>query len=183
MHGYTPGTEKDKDSRWHGAKVHTYEANDYEKMQLFLQGDKSAGFALKGGKGKGKEIVSVFKHDGLYKEDIKGKKAMVLIMDSAIHNGGTHLDCFEPMLPRYYSQFGFVPVARTKFDPNYAPEKWNFERDKHPDIVFMAHDPTQPKRDARTAAQWYESQIDKVPYVPYEEGAQKQQEFLDKSQK
>ena len=57
----------------------------------------------------------------------------------AIEEGGNHLDCFDGKLRYMYEQFGFKPVARLRFDPEYAPEGWNFERDGQPDVVFFTH--------------------------------------------
>ena len=35
--------------------------------------------------------------------------------------------------------YGFNPVSKTKFNANFAPDDWNFERDGEPDIVFWIH--------------------------------------------
>jgi hypothetical protein len=63
-----------------------------------------------------------------------GGKALV----AAIENGGRTLDCYAGFLPRFYRQFGFVETGRMKFNPDFASKDWNFARDGHPDVVFMA---------------------------------------------
>ena len=56
----------------------------------------------------------------------------------AIANGGTKLDCYGAGLVRLYAQYGFVPVAKVKFNPEYANPGWNASRGP-PDIYFMMH--------------------------------------------
>ena len=162
--GYTPGTENDRNSKWNGQMVHVYSVDEYNGMQLFLLPDKSAGFAIK----NGNEIVSVFKNIEIYTL----KESMLSIaIPEAIRNGGKRLDCFEPLLPTLYGRFGFRPVAKTKFDPKFAPEGWNYPRDKYQDIIFMIYDPTLEsitKPDAVTAR--YQAQLACISYVSYDEG-------------
>ena len=199
--GYTKDEEKKADSKWFQAYVHLYSESEYGKdgVELFLLEDESIGFALKTADDKkGKEIVSVFKHSQ-YNEEAKGNvKAMVFIMTKAIEEGGTHLDCFMPVLPGYYAQFQFAPVARVEFDPIQKPDRWNDKRDKTPDIIFMAIDTTLPplppqkstdsieahkvalQLHAKTAKERCEAQLKELNYTTYDEGATKQQEFLTK---
>ena len=56
----------------------------------------------------------------------------------AIANGGTKLDCYGDGLVTLYSQYGFVPVAKVKFNPEYANPGWNASKGT-PDIYFMMH--------------------------------------------
>ena len=35
--------------------------------------------------------------------------------------------------------FGFQPVAKVRFDDQFAPKDWNYERDGRPDIIFWIH--------------------------------------------
>ncbi len=39
----------------------------------------------------------------------------------AIVPGGRRLDCFDTVLPDLYADAGFVPVARLKWNDDYAP--------------------------------------------------------------
>ena len=45
----------------------------------------------------------------------------------AISEGGIKLDCFDGFLPKLYAKFGFEPVAKVKFDPNFQPAGWKDE--------------------------------------------------------
>lgn len=56
----------------------------------------------------------------------------------AIANGGTKLDCYGDGLVTLYSQYGFVPVAKVKFNPEYANPGWDASKGTH-DIYFMMH--------------------------------------------
>ena len=38
-----------------------------------------------------------------------------------------------------YELYGFNPVSKTKFNCEFAPDDWNYERDGEPDIVFWIH--------------------------------------------
>lgn len=53
-----------------------------------------------------------------------------------IENGGTKGDNFGYGLLKNYSKYGAFPLARTAFNTEFAPENWNYERDKTPDILF-----------------------------------------------
>lgn len=119
----------------YGAFVHAYSQEEYQGMKLYLLNDGAkkgvAGVAVK----PDGDIVSVFKHPDC---TIKGVVPKYL-MQKALDNGGTKLDCFDGFLPNLYGKLGFVETGRAKFDPEYAPEDWNYERDGTPDIVFMQH--------------------------------------------
>ena len=113
--------------------MHAYEKEEYKKMKLFVVNAGAAGMAVKEG-----DIVSVFKNpDMALKDSIERINNTLLI--TGIKNGGERLDCFDGFLPELYSKFGFVPCARLKFNDEFAPEGWNFERDGRPNILFMAH--------------------------------------------
>lgn len=56
----------------------------------------------------------------------------------AIRQGGTHLDCFDDYLPGLYNNFGFEETGRMKFNRDYAPEGWDYDKYGEPDVVFMA---------------------------------------------
>ncbi len=60
------------------------------------------------------------------------------LMLTALDAGGNKLDCFDGVLRRAYAKFGFVPVARVRFDWNYAPENWKKEFG-NPDVIFWRH--------------------------------------------
>lgn len=60
------------------------------------------------------------------------------LMLTALSVGGKKLDCFDGTLRIIYSKFGFIPVARVKFDPAFAPDNWK-EKFGTPDIIFWMH--------------------------------------------
>ena len=66
------------------------------------------------------------------------KSATKSLIPMAIANGGTKLDCYGEGLVSLYAQYGFTPVARTKFDPQYANPGWDPSKGT-PDIFFMLH--------------------------------------------
>lgn len=66
---------------------------------------------------------------------------------TALAAGGDRLDCFDGFLSVLYPMFGFIPVARVKFDPKFAPENWQDEFGT-PDIVFFKHCGHSPEKTA-----------------------------------
>ena len=66
------------------------------------------------------------------------KGATKSLIPMAIANGGTKLDCYGIDLVKLYAQYGFTPVARVKFDPEYANPGWD-SNNGTPDIYFMMH--------------------------------------------
>lgn len=110
--------------------VDVHSLSDYDSMSCLLYDNGSAGVAVE----KSGNVVSVFKSN---KSKIRGF-ATVAIKD-AINNGGTKLDCYATRnkLPNAYMQAGMRPVCKIKFNRDFAPAGWNYERDGEPDIVFM----------------------------------------------
>ncbi|MGN0998781.1 MAG: hypothetical protein ACI4PO_04440, partial [Faecousia sp.] len=66
------------------------------------------------------------------------KGATKSLIPLAIANGGTKLDCYGEELVSLYAKYGFFPVARVKFDPQYANPGWDSSKGT-PDIFFMMH--------------------------------------------
>jgi len=122
-----------KTSNKFGASVYVYPADDYAKMQLFVTKDGLSGVGVK----PDGDIVSVFSTGG----------AGRAIIELAVAAGGTKLDAFETILPKFYSAHGFVAVSRLKWDDSQAPDGWDKTlfrefNNGEPDVVFMAHDST-----------------------------------------
>lgn len=95
-------------------------------------------------------------------------KSMIPI---AIANGGTKLDCYGAGLVRLYAQYGFVPVAKVKFNPEYANPGWNASKGT-PDIYFMMHN--GDSADAVVAKEGTYSiptkaELDALPTMDYDE--------------
>ena len=66
------------------------------------------------------------------------KNAIGELMLTALAAGGNKLDCFDGMLRVIYSKFGFIPVAKVRFDPRFQPENWE-RKFGRPDIIFWMH--------------------------------------------
>ena len=98
--------------------------------RTFMNAEGSAGFAV----APDGDIEAVFANKA------KGapKGVTKTTIPTAIANGGTKLDCYGPGLVRLYEQYGFVPVARVTFNPEYANEGWTPDKGT-PDIYFMMH--------------------------------------------
>lgn len=114
----------------HGAYVTAYDAEHYAGNRNFLGDNGNAGVSVT----PDGDIISVFKSP-----NSKTRKAVTQLLLTALENGGVKLDNFDGELSKFYMRHGFVPVARTAFNPEFAPPDWNYERDGHPDIVFWAH--------------------------------------------
>ena len=93
-------------------------------MNTFQLKDYNIGYAIK----PDGDIVSVFNNS-----NVRGiGKALI---QSAIKNGGTKLDHYDGYLSSLYEPLGFKEVERYKWDDQYAPSDWNYERDGRPDVV------------------------------------------------
>jgi hypothetical protein len=102
-----------------------YQAPD---TSLFMAEDGSAGVAVT----PDGDLVSVFKNKD-------SKQPIKPLLQEASRVSKT-LDAYDinGYLPTLYSELGFEPVARIKFNKNYAPEGWDYATLGEPDIVMMA---------------------------------------------
>ena len=122
--------------------------------KLFLAEGGLAGFAIT----EDGDIVSAFSMKGApivdgkeTKADKKGKfpSSVFAMLMLAVQNGGRHLDCFDTVLPSFYSYMGFRAVARCAWNETYKPTGWDDKVKKalkkynkgEPDVVFMVYDP------------------------------------------
>ena len=116
-----------KASNDHGAYV---DAQPVESLKekgatTILSEDGLSGAAVgTNGSEKG-NIFGVFKS-----KQSKARKASAQLMIQAVANGGNKLGCFDGGLRRMYSSVGFIPVARVAFNEEYAPDGWNYERNR-----------------------------------------------------
>ena len=130
-----------------GASVTVHDEDYYKQdgVRLFLTQDGKGGIAL-----NGDEIVSGF----MAPDAVDSNSGAVLSMvDKMVELGGRRLDAFDTVLPQLYARAGFKPVARLKWNDEYAPsveggaardwDKAQYERFNggEPDVVFMAYDP------------------------------------------
>lgn len=79
------------------------------------------------------DIVAVFKN-----QEGGPPKALDTLIPAALEMGGKKLDCYGAGLVKLYSQYGFVPVARVEFNPEYANDGWTPDKGEL-DIFFMVH--------------------------------------------
>lgn len=147
----------------HSAFLTSYEQDDYQDMELYVVNAGAAGMAIK----KDGDIVSVFKNPDMAKKDDIDKINKVLLL-TAVKNGGLKMDCFDGFLPALYCRYGFRPICKLKFNDEYAPDGWNFERDGRPDVVFMAslgddYDTVVAKNAANEYPAYYD--YDNIPYI------------------
>lgn len=150
-----------KDGNRFHASVYVYDEAEYCDKRLFVTDDGKAGFAL-----AGDEIVSVFRHpDSAY------PNAAPALIAAAVSEGGRRLDCFDTVLPAAYARAGFVPVARLRWNDDYAPEGWDYDTYRvfnggRPDVVFMAYDPAAlDSRYERGAGPYVDDYDDATPLV------------------
>jgi hypothetical protein len=159
----------------YAASVFVYPQEDYAKYRKFLTDDGLAGAAIDD---KG-TIISVFSHG-------KGKGRGAQVVFQAIKEGGNKLDHYDTRLSDYYYDFGFVPVARVKWDDQYAPEDWDKETFKkynngEPDVILMAYHGGNPNTLSSRYGKFGNVQdaLNKTPYVEsFEEGQKLQEQYL-----
>lgn len=119
------------------ASVYVYSDDEYAGMRLLVTDDGRSGIAL-----KGDEIVSLYAH-----RDSNHPGAANSMLETAVAAGGQRLDCFDTVLPAIYARSGFVPVARLKWNDDYAPDGWKYNtyagfNGGRPDVIFMAYEST-----------------------------------------
>lgn len=160
------GTYKTIHSEVRDGFVNALSPEEYNDMTQLMLDDAKAGLAIS----KTGEIRSVFKGN-----NSKYKNALDTLMTAAINRGGDHLDCFghEDLVAQYF-KYGFIPVAKIKFNPRLAPPGWNYARDGQPDLVFMVHDGRRQEEIVEY--------IDKFNNAPLKERQAMMQEMRDRIQ-
>lgn len=128
--------QKLKESNKYSASVYVYDVEEYRNMRLFSTEDGTAGIALK----PDGDIVSGFVY-----ADSPHKRAISSMLSQMVELGGDRLDAFDTVLPGIYANSGFKPVARVRWDNEFAPDGWDKEtyskfNNGEPDVVIMAYD-------------------------------------------
>lgn len=67
------------------------------------------------------DIEAVFKNP---RGGAKGAGGTLLL--NAVNNGGNKLDCYGERLVALYNMYGFEPVAKVPWNPEYAPDGWTY---------------------------------------------------------
>ena len=162
-----------KQTNPYGAYVTAYDAADYGNMKTFLSDNGKTGIAVK----PDGDIVSVFNAP-----DSGHKRATDTMIPFAIENGGNKLDNYDGKLSELYEKFGFEPVAKVKFDPQYAPADWNYERDGQPDIIFWRHNGDSADVVAENIGNYPIHDLSQVPYFDsYDEAAAYRDSLIEQS--
>lgn len=103
----------------HGLMVSPKAVEDLQQpgTKVFMTEDRRAG-AIVTADG---DIEAVHKNP-----DSRARRASTQLMITAIENGGNKLDCYGADLVRNYNFYGFEPVAKVKWNPDYAPDGWTY---------------------------------------------------------
>ena len=160
------------------ASVWVYSPEEYASARKFLTPDGKAGLAIT----PEGDIISVFSHK-------EGKGRVPQLMINAIKEGGVTLDNYEGLV-EYYAQFGFIPVAKVKFDESQAPPDWNKDvykdyKNGMPDVVAMVYHGGDPNTLSQRVRKFGDPKLmlDSTPYVDtWEEAKKIQREYAQKIQ-
>jgi hypothetical protein len=98
--------------------------------------DSGSGFAIK----PDGDVVAVFASKS---EPSGGGYSM---LQAAVQAGGRKLDAFDTYLPAIYETAGFRPVARVRWNDEFAPPNWNKAdfadfNNGEPDVILFVYDP------------------------------------------
>ena len=130
-----------------GASVTVHDEDYYRQpgVRMFLTQDGKGGITL-----NGDEIVTGFM--AIDAVDANGG-AIHSMISKMVELGGRRLDAFDTKLPQLYARNGFRPVARVRWNDEFAPtveggsardwDKADYERynNGEPDVVFMVYEP------------------------------------------
>jgi hypothetical protein len=92
-----------------------YTLNEIKYFDLYKLKGYDIGFALK----KDGDIILVHNNSGIGGVGIK-------LMEKCIEFGGKKLDHFDGFLTGFYKKIGFSFDENYVFNPEYAPENWNY---------------------------------------------------------
>ena len=113
----------------------------YTEMEMIREGFETyqvrsfdIGFALHKLDDGNVDITSVFNNE----KEVRNIGDYLL--KAALKHGGTQLDHFEGKLSDIYGRNGFKEYERYKWDDNYAPKNWNYEKYGRPDVVLRRHE-------------------------------------------
>ena len=144
-------------------------------VTLLMSEDGSAGLGVT----PSGDIIGVFKNP-----QSGGRGALYTLLPTALANGGTKLDCYGENLVSLYSRFGFIPVARVKFDPKQANPGWTPEKGE-PEIYFMRHngdsaEVSLEKALAEENHSYTQEYLDALPEMSYEEAEAYRDALIEK---
>lgn len=146
-----------------GAFLTAHPPEELEDHTLISTADGGAGVAVS----PDGDIQNLYNLDG---PDGAGRA----LLEKAIEEGGRTLDCYDGYLRDLYSEYGFRESGRIEFDPEYAPDGWNFEEYGEPDVVFMSYNPEQPAEESDKyyeAQEWEQAKDDSRRRADFGEGS------------
>jgi len=130
-----------KDGNKFGSSVDVFKASDYKGYDLIITSSE-----------RGESVTMAISPDGELSSVTKSSNATAQDVDAAfdmaISTGKVKfLNGFETVLPVKYASYGFTPVARLKFNPEFQPDGWSTQTYRNfnggqPDVVFMRFDGT-----------------------------------------
>ena len=171
---FSSSLEDARNSSKNGWAVSPKDVDELQGQKVFITENGSAGVVVT----QDGDIEAVFaNHD---KGAPRGSSESLMAV--AIENGGKKLDCYGPQLAKMYARYGFIPVARVEFNPEYADPLWDESRGS-PDIYVMYHNGD----DADTALNSNyvlptQEQLDSLPLMDYDDALAYRDSFLDKPQ-
>lgn len=117
------------------AQVEIKTPDELSEARLFRT-ESGSGFAIK----PDGDIVAVFASKS---EPSGGGYSM---LQAAVQAGGRKLDAFDTYLPAIYETAGFRPVARVRWNDEFAPPNWNKSdfadfNNGEPDVILFVYDP------------------------------------------
>lgn len=144
--------ESDAENGW---AVTPKDAAELSKTTMLVRPDMSAGLAV----AEDGDIEAVFRNP-------KGERGALLeLMPAAIEAGGTKLDCYGAGLVMLYERFGFKPVCRVEFNPEYANPGWD-ERKGKPYIYFMVATDTDAQSVRDNAGNYLHATTEELNNLP-----------------
>ncbi|MGI5823989.1 MAG: hypothetical protein ACOX7J_00290 [Bacillota bacterium] len=99
------------------------------------------------------------------------------LMYTALQNGGNKLDCYGEYLVKYYQkEFGMIPVAKVKYNPEYADDNMkayvqNVRGGVAPDIYVMMHngDSVETIEQTKRNGGYELTDLESLPVMEYDE--------------
>lgn len=164
--------ERIKNNQPDGYKMDIHSAEDYANYKTFQFDDGKSSVSIK----PDGDITSLVSEPGLW-------RGQDLIL-KAIDEWGNKLDCYEQYLPGFYSKAWFKPVARVKFNPEYAPAD---RKGPGQDIIVMMKDDwltaseTAGKRGEFTSSKKLEKELQNLPIMEYDEALKYRDMLLEES--
>lgn len=143
----------DKDNGW---CVTPQSAEELAGKKLRMDSKGSIGYVLADG-----DIEGVFKNP----KTNTTRRALSGVIPQAISEGGIKLDCYGDGLVAVYEAYGFVPVARVEFNPEYANPGWD-ESKGRPFIYMMMHNGDSAETVVRNIGQYGHLSMEQLNALP-----------------